>query len=180
MIDFKSQKQISLAVKVCTIILLLAIMPIPPFIIKANNIILSSEALKVMIKETEASKQKAIRMTEEIKLFDQKLSAYMAVGQERDILWPQVLRLIGNVCPKDVRTTNISTIKPMSYKIVGEALSESNIYRFAKGLQKTTLIESAEVEEIEYVSKDSYYIVNYRIICIINRIRVINRWSRYQ
>ena len=163
----QTQRQISLVAKICAAIMLLAIAAIYPFKLKAENITASSNELKVIIEKVEAKKQRAISMTEQIGRLDQEFSAYIATSRELNIPWPQVLRLIGNVLPEKVRIVNITTVKSMKFAIIGEALSEDNIYKFAKELQKADIVDIAEVEEIKYDDSNSFIMVNYRIICKI-------------
>ncbi|MBW1838069.1 MAG: hypothetical protein JRI99_14250, partial [Deltaproteobacteria bacterium] len=118
------------------------------------------------IRKTEALEQKLTELTAWNKQLNQELSAYIDTGRDLvDVPWSQVLQTIGNARPKKVRIVNIATIEPPDFIITGEALNESDIYKFAKELQNTNIIESAEAEELKYDNSKSFVMVNYRIIC---------------
>ena len=162
----KTQKQISFLAKAFAAIVILSIASIQPFRTKASVVIDETASIQAAIKKTEALKQKLTELTAWNKKLNQELSAYIDAGRDLvDIPWSQVLRTIGNVRPKKVRIVNIATIEPPDFIITGEALNESDIYRFAKELQNTNIIESAEAEELKYDNSNSYVMVNYRIIC---------------
>jgi len=162
----KTQKQISFLAKAFAAIVILSIASIQPFRTKASAVIDETASIRTAIKKTEALEQKLTELTAWNKKLNQELSAYLDASRDLvDVPWTQVLYAIGNAKPKKVRIVNIATIEPPDFVITGEALNESDIYRFAKELQNTKLIESAEAEEIEYDNSNSFVMVNYKIIC---------------
>jgi hypothetical protein len=162
----KTQKQISFLAKAFAAIVILSIASIQPFRTKASAVIDETASIQVAIRKTAALEQKLTELTAWNKKLNQELSAYIDAGRDLvDVPWSQLLYTIGNVRPKKVRIVNIATIEPPDFIITGEALNESDIYRFAKELQNTNIIESAEVEELEYDNSNSFVMVNYRIMC---------------
>ena len=165
----KTQRQMSFLAKAFAAIVILSIASIHPLRTKAVTVIDETASIQAAIRKTAALEQKLTELTAWNKKLNQELSAYIDASRDLvDIPWSQVLRTIGNVRPKKVRIVSIATIESSDFTITGEALSESDIYRFAKELQNTKLIESAEAEELEYDNSNSYVMVNYRIICKLN------------
>lgn len=164
----RTQKEMSLTAKAIVVVVLLSVAAIYPLKMKARAIETASAGIEVKVMETVPMKQKMAALTEQIKQLDEKLSAYALAGQMlTDVPWPQALRVIGNSVPNGVRIVDISTTDSADFTLVGEALAESDVHRFARKLQNAELIDTAEVEEIEYDSSDTATMVDYKIACKI-------------
>ena len=164
----KTQKQMSLTAKTIIGIVLLSVVAVIPLKMKIRSVEADSAEIEAKMTETIPMKQRIIGLTEQIEQLKEMQRAYAVAGEELvDIAWPQALQIIGNTVPDKVRIVDISTSDSADFTLVGEALAESDVYRFAKKLQNAELIDSAKVEEIEYDAGSTEGIVDYKITCKI-------------
>lgn len=163
-----TQDEFSLMVKVLAAIVLLCVAAIIPLRTKIRSVEASSAEIEVEIAQTVPMKQKIAALTKQIKQLKEEKSAYAVASQELTYIpWPQVLQVIGDTVPDEVRIIGISTTKHTDFTLVGEALAEKDAHRFATILESTKLIHSAKVEDIEYYGGTAKTMVDYRIICKI-------------
>jgi len=164
----RTQKEMSLTAKAIVAVFLLSIAAVIPLTMKIRNVETALAKIGAEIKEALPMKKKTAGLIGQIKKLEEKQSAYAMASQKlTDIPWLQPLRVIGNTVPDKVRIVDISTTDSGELTLVGEALAEEDVYRFAKRLQNTELINSAKVEEIEYDDSNTETIVDYKITCKI-------------
>jgi len=164
----KTQREISLTAKAIVAVVLLSIAAIVPLKMKIKSVEAASANIEAKLTETVPIRQKITDIKRQITRLEEKQSTYAADSQKlTDIPWPQALQVIGDTVPDEVRIVGISTTDLTDFTLVGEALAESYIYRFAKRLQDDELIESAKVEKIEYDNNSTKTLVDYKITCKI-------------
>ena len=164
----KTQKEMSLTAKAIVATVLLSVAAIIPLKMKIRSVEGASAVIEAKVAETVPMKQKIAGLKKQIEQLEEKQSAYAVASLKlTDIPWLQPLQVIGNTVPDKVRIVDISTTDSGELTLVGEALAEEDVYRFAKRLQNTELIDSAKVEEIEYDDSNTETIVDYKITCKI-------------
>lgn len=164
----ETQKEISLTAKAIVAIVLLSVAAIYPLKKKIRSVEAASAEIGAKITETVPIQKKIADLEVQIKQLKEKQSAYILASQNlTDIPWGQALGVIGETVPRAVRIVDISTTDSADFTLMGEALTETDVYSFAKKLQNAKLIESAKVEEIEYDSSNTEVVVDYKITCKI-------------
>jgi len=163
----ETRKEISVTAKIIVAIVLLSIAAIFPLKKKIRSVEAASAEIGAKITETMPIRQEISDLERQIKQLEEKQSVYVLACQElTDIPWGRVMRVIGDRAPDAVRIVEISTTESADFTLIGEALTETDVYSFTKKLQKAELIDSAKVEEIEYDNSNTE-IVDYKITCKI-------------
>ena len=164
----RTQKEMSLTAKAIVAAVLLSVAAIIPLRMKIKSVGAATALIEAKVVETVPMQQKIAGLKKQIEQLEEKQSAYAVASQKlTDIPWLQPLQVIGNTVPDKVRIVDISTTDSGELTLVGEALAEEDVYRFAKRLQNTELINNAKVEEIEYDDSNTETIVDYKITCKI-------------
>lgn len=164
----ETQKEISLTAKAIVAIVLLSVAAIYPLKKKIRSVEAASAEIGAKITETVPIQKKIADLKVQIKQLKEKQSAYILAGRElTDIPWEQALGVIGETVPRAVRIVDISTTDSADFTLMGEALTETDVYSFTKKLQNARLIDSAKVEEIEYDNSNAEAVIDYRITCKI-------------
>lgn len=161
----KTQSQISLTAKAVVAAVLLSVAAIVPLKMKVKGVEATLSAIQAENAKIVHFKQKLADLNNQTEQLKKKQSAYAAADRELiDIPWPQILQNIGSTMPNAVRIVSISTTEPANFTLIGEALAENYVYRFAKNLQASELITTAKVQELEYDSSGVRIVVDYRIV----------------
>lgn len=161
----KTQSQISLTAKAVVVAVLLSVAAIVPLKMKVKGVEATLSAIQAGNAKIVHFKQKLADLNNQTEQLKKKQSAYAAADRELiDIPWPQILHSIGSTMPNTVRIVSISTTEPANFTLIGEALAENYVYRFAKNLQASELITTAKVQELEYDSSGVRIVVDYRIV----------------
>ena len=165
---YKVLNELSLMAKVIVAIVLLSFASIIPLKTKIRNVKALSSEIEAKITQTEPMKQKMAALTKQFKQLKEKQTAYAAANQELAYIpWPDVLQIIADTVPDEVRIIGISATGQADFMLVGEALAEKNVYLFVRKLQNAELIHSSKMEEIEYYGEAAEAKVDYKIICKI-------------
>jgi len=164
----KTKKEISLTAKAIVAVVLLSFVTLIPLKMKIKSVEAISTKIEAKVIETIPMRDKINDLTKQVEQLNGKLSAYRADSTGlTNIPWSRALSIIGDAVPDNVRIVDISTTDSGDFMLLGEALAESYVYKFAKKLQDEKLIEHATVEEIEYDNKNITIIVDYKIACKI-------------
>jgi Tfp pilus assembly PilM family ATPase len=164
----KAQKEISLTAKVIVAVVLLSFATLIPLKMKIKSVEAISTEIQAKVTETIPMRDKINDLTKQVEQLSNKSSVYRTdITELTNIPWPKALSIIGDAVPDNVRIVDISTADSGDFMLMGEALAETYVYKFAKKLQDEKLIEHANVEEIEYDNKDVTIIVDYKISCTI-------------
>jgi len=164
----KTRKEMSLTAKAIVTVILLSIAALVPLKMKIRSVEAGSSVIKTKVAETIPISKRITDLKKQIKQRNEGLSAYGKTSRELiDIPWTKALRVIGDAVPDGVRIVDILTTDSGDFTLLGEALAESCVYRFAKKLQDDKLIKSAKVEGIEYDNTNAASIVGYKITCKI-------------
>lgn len=164
----KTRKEMSLTAKVIAAVVLLSVAALVPLKMKIKGVEAASAGIEAKVTANAPMREKITELKKQIEPMKAKLSAYSSITQElADIPWPKALQVIGDSVPAEVRIVDISTTDSGNFTLIGEALAESWVYRFAKKLQDGDFIESAKVAEIEYDDSSDAILVDYKIACKI-------------
>jgi Tfp pilus assembly PilM family ATPase/cell division protein FtsB len=164
----KTRKEMSLTAKAIVAIVLLSIAALVPLKTKIRSVEASSAEIEAKVAEAIPISKNITGLKKQIKQLNEGLSVYSKTSKELiDIPWAKALQVIGDAVPDGVRIVDILTTDSGDFTLVGEALAESCVYRFAEKLQDNKLIRSAKVEEIEYDNTNAASIVDYKITCKI-------------
>lgn len=165
----KTQRQMSLTVKGMLAIILLAVLTRYPFQMKIKTLEAASAGIETKNVDVIPMKIVIASARQEIEELKKKQETYaLATEQLTDIQWPQILQIIANTVPDNVRIVSISTTGSGSFMLTGEAWVESEVRSFAKKLQKSESIETAKVGAIKYDDSDTHITVKYEITCEVN------------
>lgn len=161
----RTQKEMSLTAKAIVAVILLSIAALVPLKMKIRSVEATSAKIEAKVTQTIPTRQKIIDLKRQIRQLKKEQSAYEAASKKlTDIPWPKALKVISDTMPDKVRIVDISTTDSGDFTLLGEALTENYVYRFAKKLQDDELIESAKVEEIEYDDSNTMRIIDYKIV----------------
>jgi len=164
----RTRKEMSLTAKAIAALILLSIAALVPLKMKIKSIEAASARIEAKVRETLPVRKKIANLKKQLKQLQEKLSAYDVAGEQLiNIPWSKALKLIGDTVPEQVRIVDISTADSGDFTLIGEALAERHVHRFAKKLQDDEFIESAKAEEIEYDHDSAENIVDYKITCKI-------------
>ncbi len=163
----KTQDELSLMAKAVAVIVILSVAAIFPLKKKIGSVEASSAEIEAQIAQTVPMEQKIAGLMKQIKQLKKQQSAYTAAGQELICNpWPEVLQAIGDSVPDEVRIVDIAT-SDSDFTLVGESLAENDVHRFAGTLQNSKVVDSANVEDIEYFNSGAKTMVDYTIVCTI-------------
>jgi Tfp pilus assembly protein PilN len=150
-------------------IFLVALLARYPFQIKVNSLEAASAGIEIENTDGIPMKVKMASARQEIEELKKKQEVYdLATEQLTDMQWPQILQIIADTVPDNVRIVSISTAGLGHFMLTGEAWIESEIRSFAKELQKSGIIETAKVGAIKYDDSDTHIMVKYEITCDVN------------
>jgi len=166
----KTRNEMSLLTKCIIAVILLSIAATYPIEMKLRTVEASSANIEEKITETIPMKRKVAGIKSRIKKLEENQAAYSAAYDMLTVIpWAQILRDIAENIPNDIRILDISSsVDSTNFLIIGQALAESNVYSFAKKLQKTDFIETAKVDEVEYSKDGAATLLNYKIACKTN------------
>ena len=160
----QTRKEMSLATAVIAAVVLLSIGLLVPLKMKMRSVEAASVEIEVKVTETVPMRKKINDLKKQMKQLKGKLSAYDVASKGLiNIPWPKALEVIGDTVPDKVRIVDISTTDSGEFTLLGEALAERYVYRFAKKLRDDEFVESAKVEEIEYDDSGTTGLVDYKI-----------------
>ena len=164
----KTQKEISLTAKAVVAVVLLSFAILIPLKMKIKSVEAASTRMEAKVTDTIPMRDKINDLKKQTEQLNDKLSAYNTAGNELTIIpWPKALSIIGDAVPDNVRIVDISTTDSGNFTLLGEALAEIYVYKFAKKLQDEELIKHSIVKEVEYDNKGNTIIVDYKIACQI-------------
>lgn len=165
----KTQRQMSLTVKSMLVIFLLAALARYPFQMKTKELEAATAGIKAKNANVIPMKVKIAAARQQKEDLDERQEIYsLAIEELTDVQWPQILQIIADTVPDDVRIVSISTMGPESFMLTGEAWVESEVRSFAKELQKSELVETAKVGAIKYDDSGTHIMVKYEITCETN------------
>ena len=164
----KTRKEMSLTTKAIVAIVLLSVAAKIGLNMEIRSVEADLTGVEAKITEAVPMSQKITGLKKQIKELKQKQLVYAATSRElTDIPWPKALQVIAETMPRKVRIVDIYTTDSADFTLIGEALLESDVHRFARQLQNAEFIESAKVEEIEYDDSGAESVVDYKITCKI-------------
>ena len=162
----KTQKEMSLTAKAIAAIVLLSIAILVPLKVKIKDVEASSAEVEVKLTETIPMTEKTAELEKQTEKLTEKLSVYNAADKKPAcIQWTKALQAIGDAVPGKVRIVDISTTDSGEIILLGEALAERYVHKFAKALQDNKLLGIVKVEELEYNDNSAANIVHYKITC---------------
>jgi len=166
----KTKNEMSLLAKCIIAVILLSIAATYPIEMKLKTVEAASARVEGKITRTIPMKRKVAGIKKQIKqLKEQNLAYAAAFDMLTDTPWSQILRDIAENIPNEVRILDVSSSTDLTnFVVIGQALAESNVYRFVKKLKNSDFIDTAKVEEVEYSKDGNATLLNYKITCKIH------------
>jgi Tfp pilus assembly PilM family ATPase len=160
------RKEMSLTAKVIIAVILLSVASLIPLKMKIRSVEAASAGIEMKIAETAPTRRRIESLEKQIEQVNKIQSAYDEAVRKLTLNpWPEVLKIIGELVPDQVRITNVQTTNSGDFTLTGEALAESDVYSFVKKLQDNKLINNGKVDEIGYGKSNDGTIVDYKIAC---------------
>ena len=162
------RKEMSLTTIAVVAVILLSISALIPLKMKIKSVEAASADIEMKIAETAPTRQRIENLKKQIEQVNKIQSAYDEAVRKLTLNpWPEVLKIIGELVPDQVRITHVQTTNSGDFTLTGEALAESDVYSFIKKLQDNKLIKNGKVDEIGYGNGSDGTIVDYKIACKI-------------
>ena len=160
----KTQKELVLTARVVVTFVLLFIAAVFPLKTKIKSVEADLTETAVKVTGNIPMREKINNTKNQMSRINSRLKAYSEASGTLTILpWPKVISVIGSNIPGGIRITDFTTTDKGGFTLIGKAIAEGHVHKFARKLQKQEIIEYADVEEIEYDDNSNSIIVDYKI-----------------
>lgn len=144
-------------------VIFLALAAVVPVNLKTQQVEAHSEQYESQIAATLPMQRKIEETKKHVDILKDKLAAYREGAQLLDEQpWPKLLAMLVNKVPEGLRLMEFNTGHQGEFNLAGEALSEQVVHHFVESLQAESLLETVEVEQVQYGSQ-SAKVVDYTI-----------------